>query len=480
MSKNTKHSRTSPSEASQVEKDAFASMAIELCHNRDGSLNLIYDREHFAIKDKAKSFRMNLSNAFADYCHADEQHRGETLPHYIEAFFNKEPIPSTFAEARARLYPAIYNRWTDDIANLTNRTPKVLTRRLTDNLNVEIVLDLPTSVHHLTANILAEWKVTEAEIFDTAYNNLRKGLSDRILREKQTPLNEFASAHGLTPATVASMMHPFTAQTAPPMPSGWKKSAFVSALSLGDLGFGVIDGCPGLFFALNDDWYSPSRLLIEDWIRMLPVKGDPVALVTHSGRLFVTGTEDKKALQRMASIATQLEECSHRVSNIPVRLTAQGWQMYQPERAHPAYESFHALRCKEQATCYLEQQQALKTNKENGFVASCLLASLENGSANTISVWTKDVNPLLPQTDLVTFVAVNMHSKAGEMVVPPIPWDTVQDIVGHRMELTQHSPPRYRVRGFPDPTEIVKLQEASQTLGIKMTSTMNHKCGDAQ
>lgn len=46
---------------------------------------------------------------------------------------------------------------------------------------------------------------------------------------------------------------------------------FITRMSIQALGFDLVSGYPGLFAGSEGDWFCSSRLLIEDWIRMLPV-----------------------------------------------------------------------------------------------------------------------------------------------------------------------------------------------------------------
>ena len=255
------------------------------------------------------------------------------------------------------------------------------------------------------------------------------------------------------------------------MPLG---DCFASLVSLRDLGFAEYKACNGLFTQTEHDWFSPSRILLPEWIRTVPTEGDPIALIPHSGALFITGSNNVRGLQAMAKIANDLRENGHPVSSIPIRLTAGGWRTYQPEPSHPASSEFRELYSLEMERCYGDQQKAL-AERFTGFVASCFLLEAK-GMKATACAWAKGVSDgllprtatlclwaeglsdvLLPRTDYVVFQAVSIEDGTSDIVPPFVPWDAVLDIVGHRMELTEYSPPRFRIRTFPSDDEIAQL-----------------------
>jgi hypothetical protein len=171
----------------------------------------------------------------------------------------------------------------------------------------------------------------------------------------------------------------------------------------------------------------------------------------------VTGTDDPESLVGMAKLAAGMEDCDHPVSRIPVRLAAGGWEAWQPPKGHPAHEAFARLRARETAAAYAHQGHVLRRQPGvEGFVAGCMPGVEDSGFVGTLALWTKDSDPLLPKADWIMF-AVLSDDRSKMSVVPPLPWETAQAIVGHLLEPTAHSPVRYRTKGFPSDDEILRL-----------------------
>lgn len=456
------------------DRDSFAELFMDRCRKHDTSLTVEYDREQFAVKDEAKGVSMSLSNLFADYCSASEEHRHDVLATYVLAFIEmctKVPeVPSSFSEAKARLFPVISNRWTNDIKRLENSqdgSAVHLSRQLSENLATMIAYDNITTVVYLTTDILGSWGVSEDEVYAAAAENMRKLMADRIRSGQALPLDEFLSRNGLKAPDLAGAFRPFKDVSRQPAANDAPSGRFVTGVSLSGLGFGRIASHPDPFAAPGDDWYSSSRILVEDWIRFLPVRGDPVAMVTHRGDLFVTGADDPESLRGMAELATSTNGRAHSVSNIPVRLTPEGWRTWLPPQGHPAHDAFMRLHAEEMATVYLQQQYVLlRLPGRRGFVASCFSPGRESTCVGTAAVWTKDTNPLLPKVDWVAFGIVDPANVELVHLSPSVPWDDVQSIVGHRMSLTEFSPPRYRATGFPSEEELARLYEVGRRAGF--------------
>ena len=463
-----------PGDSAQADRDAFATLLMGYCRKRDQRLDLVYDRKSFKIADKATGTQMALSNVYADYCAAEDDHRQDVLAQYTAFFSNIPELPSSFSEAEGRLFPVICNRWANDIRRLDNAEagrPPAECRRLTDNLAVAVVYDTSTAAVDVSPDTLKRWGVNQEAAFATAIGNMQKLMTGRILNGQIASPAELAAQHGLTTSQVLGLMHQIPSQTVPPTQPHELEPNFVSKMSLEDLGFGLIEGYPGLFVASGDDWFCSSRILIESWIRLLPVKGEPVAMVICRGTLLVTGTEDSKSLQKMAELAERLHGHSHSASFIPIRLTSNGWNMYQPPRNHHAYNAFHSLRSREMQTLYSYQEGILQKLpiSEHRFVSPCFLGSQKDACVDTISTWSRDVDTLLPKTDWVAFVSV-VAANTMAAIVPPVPWDAAQSIVGHRMELTEFSPPRYRTMGFPCEQEMARLEKAADRGRWKLRS----------
>lgn len=451
-------------DSTNMSRDNFAEKVIEYCRESHQSLNPVYDQSKFTLKDEVNGIVISLHNVYSDYCAAEESQRQTLIAKYIEALPINFSFPQSFNEAKDQILPVLSNRWASDIAlleNIQNGKAADISQRLTDNLVVRIVYDLPKTVAYLTTDILNKWSVSQETLFAVAIANLKKRFTDCFLHKKMMPLADFASQNGMTDMDVVGIMHPFSKQTEPLVLSSDSSNNFICKISLADIGFSEVSDCLGLFTASADDWFNPSHILVEDWIRMLPLKGEPVVLISTSDILFVTGADNTEALLYMTELGKRYGELSHSVSRIPILLTPHGWEMFQPAQDHPANSAIQSLLSMEMMPLYNHQVGILKRIRSE-YVSACMLISEKDGSASTVSTWTKNVDLLLPKTDWLAFVSVNSIDFTGEIIVPPIPWNEVQAIVGYRMEPTELSPLRYRIKSFPSDQEITQLKKVAE------------------
>ncbi len=82
----------------------------------------------------------------------------------------------------------------------------------------------------------------------------------------------------------------------------------------------------GLYRSRFSDSSDSSLLLVPALFRELDLRGDPVAIVPTASHLFVAGAEDADALRELCAQALHAWQIESRVSLVPLRLTALGWQ----------------------------------------------------------------------------------------------------------------------------------------------------------
>jgi len=76
----------------------------------------------------------------------------------------------------------------------------------------------------------------------------------------------------------------------------------------------------------------------------------------------------------------------------------------------------------------------------------------DNSEIATISVWSEDVDTLLPKTELIVIRKENDQQTL-------VPWDKAIAIVGNYFEQTDDFPIRYRVKTFPTEDQFSRLLE---------------------
>lgn len=210
------------------------------------------------------------------------------------------------------------------------------------------------------------------------------------------------------------------------------------------------------------DSYESSRVLLPDLIHRLGVP-EPVALMPLRSTLLISSARNEYALAAMAALAKKLiTDHSRWLSVKPIVLTDSGWQPFvPPESCASAFEELGKL---DLAETYGGQQSLiedlLKNSGAETFVGKfTLLRRNDDAKLLSYAVWTEGVDTLLPQTDLVIFVAANR--KEDDSLVS-VDWDAVQSVAGNLMQPTEYFPPRYRLQSFPQGEQWQRLLELAR------------------
>jgi len=155
----------------------------------------------------------------------------------------------------------------------------------------------------------------------------------------------------------------------------------------------------------------------------------------------------------LAELAAKGLEEGYTLSGIPLVLDEDGWSDWTPPEGHSLRDRFHAIGMRWLGGEYAEQKALLEAvhqrRGEDVFVSS--FSAVEKGVGGPVSycVWGEGVDTLLPVADKVVFMT-GAHD--GPVAVGD--WDRVREVAGEWMEPTEHYPPRYKVRGFPDEAAI--------------------------
>ena len=76
----------------------------------------------------------------------------------------------------------------------------------------------------------------------------------------------------------------------------------------------------------------------------------------------------------------------------------------------------------------------------------------------TYCIWAhEEPERLLPKTDFIIFVSAKSSEKTGRIIIPPVPWESAVEVVGHLMESTDYAPPRFKVSSVPSDAELAQL-----------------------
>jgi hypothetical protein len=210
---------------------------------------------------------------------------------------------------------------------------------------------------------------------------------------------------------------------------------------------------PGVFVSGWGDGYDSSRLLFPETTSMLPVNGDPVAMVPVRGMLVLTGADDRRGLLMMAAAAAEaLSTSGEPLSAQPLHLRDGRWMDFTADPI--AFAALHDLRRGQLTREYAEQKELLdELHAQQGadvFVAN--YAPMQDRRSRRLfcmTFWADGISSLLPRADAIAF------KTAAEVIV--VPWDAAMPIVGHRMTPTEHYPGRIRVETFPGAAELERL-----------------------
>ena len=368
------------------------------------------DKSEVLVKSGESLTTLFLGNLFHEYSRAARTERAGMVERFLAGMFVDEHIPDDYAAARPRLLPVV--RRTADLGTYSLSTllnaqangmtdPKPLRpaqRSLVGDLSVALVCDMPTSMAYITESHLQDWGLGFDAVLADAVDNLR-GLPE----------------HG-----------------------GWAQAP---------------GGC---WLGQWGDSYESSRILIPDLIHRLGIS-DPVALVPFRDALYVTSASNATGLATIANATKAgLDEHPRWLSFRMYRLRGTEWIEFDPPAE--VADMLHDMQLRNDAQSYGSQQQMLQTLHEAAgrdvFVATFSALTPQGGRTRSYSVWSKDVDTLLPKTDLIVFV----QGTDGDTQSLLVRWDDATRLAGSLMTTTDDVPTRYRVNGFPDEGTLRELQ----------------------
>ncbi|MFG6486907.1 hypothetical protein ACG04R_09505 [Roseateles sp. BYS78W] len=355
------------------------------------------ERQEIRLKRGGGTHVISLGNLRREYENAPRAQRQALLQKFLASLMVDNAIPEDYATARPRLMPVVRSVGGMGLVRLGTASAKdappgsqAAQRPLAADLVVALVVDLPDSMVYVQDRNLAQWGVSLEQALQDAIDNLR-GLPE----------------HG-----------------------GWAEMA------------------PGVWAGQWGDAYESSRLLIPDLIYRLGI-ADPVAMAPFRHALLVTSAANAAGIQALVQIAhNALDEQGRWVSFELLRLQGTTWTRFEASGDAAAQQAQMLVRSA--ADDYEGQRQVLEgqfeADKLDIFVASCTLMQKEGGPLTSYSVWSENVDTLLPQSESV----VLLYRDGEKTWHTRLRWSTVQEQFGALMERTDHVPARWRVRRFPE------------------------------
>jgi len=380
--------------------ERFSKVAVDALRAEGYAAPIEVDQAEFRLllgEDGKQVF--NLNNFYRDYCRVDKAERKNVVQGYVKSMMVQD-MPKAFADAKAKLLPVLRSRTMIEyvalaVAGETDTAKLPAARPFSADAAIMLAYDTEHSMMTLTGSSLTDWNVT----FDTALA---------------------AAIDNLRDSTVSS--------------------------------FDQV--APGLYLSTWNDAYDTSRLLFPDVLYQLGVAGEPVAMIPTRNRMLVASANDSAAQLTMIHAARLFAEeegrqlsalMYHYVNGRPVE-----FRPADPEVATKLAE----FRRKTLADDYAGQKDMLeKAHEKSGtdvFVASYqVIASRDTGREASFTVWTENVDTLLPEADLVALVSTAEleDGKSG----PPklVAWRDLQAATGAFEQLPDRYPARYKPANFP-------------------------------
>lgn len=221
-----------------------------------------------------------------------------------------------------------------------------------------------------------------------------------------------------------------------------------------------------MFRSRADDSYDAARILLQEHIRQIPVKGDPVALVPDRECLVITGSEDIDGLKQLAATGhVRFEEASRHISGVPLILRDGGWQTFDPPgEARATFEHlaklFDAIHYGQQTSFLREQNSA---DGKDVFVPDIRVFKTGAERYETFACFPSNGPILLPKVDRVALCDL----QTGAIQVTS--WDDLSRVFAGQMAPMTLHPVRYRVARFPSAAERQEMGGTIQEMNAHPT-----------
>jgi hypothetical protein len=394
------------------ERDEFAAL-VRAKLEQSGLRRLLYNKAEFSFRAEGQERTIYLNNAYSDFCNAPANQRIAITERYVKAFLQlPREGPKDLQELKHQLRPFVRDAAFFSLTELKLRADRrdisglqCPTRLLAPGLQAGLARDTEHAIEYVNRGTLEKWGLSFDEGFTIALENLRTRTSSEGLREVQ----------------------------------------------------------PGLYASQYGDSYDSSRFLLPEVFQSLKLDGDPIAFMPIRDQLWITGERNHSAIGAILKDGAESHfDMGHSLSCELYKWSDGAWQVYLPQDEGQR-EKCLAMRRRRAGIDYVQQAGDLNKiyvrDKIDVFVASILLFKDKEKSLN-LCIWADGVDSLLPKAEIVA-VAINKDAKSHILV----PWDTLVSVVGTLMEeQPELMPVRYRVRSFPNPSQLEELRRRSAHL----------------
>ncbi len=220
----------------------------------------------------------------------------------------------------------------------------------------------------------------------------------------------------------------------------------------------------GVWVFSQGDSYDAARLLLTERIRALPVRGRHLAMAASRDLLVIADSQSEIGLGAILAFADQVKDQSYSLPPVPLVLEGDRWIDWKP----PVDDRFHILFLSLESSwlgpIYAEQAELLnRLHERDGIdihVAEYSGLEIEDDLVISYCIWGEGVDTLLPKAQKVLLMRPDADDQTD--VVAETSFERLQAVVGDLMEPTDHDPPRWRVRSFPDDAILDELADPAR------------------
>ncbi|HET8797895.1 MAG TPA: DUF1444 family protein [Thermoanaerobaculia bacterium] len=384
-------------------QNEFAERLVRAFRERGLTQQIDFDEATFSLRLAATEERddllMALGNYYRAFARAPRRERDAIIASIVEEHLAGPPrVPKNFSEARHRLLPAIRSRCYYPFSALAAEANGMSgphlqpLQTIASAAGVSLVLDYPNSMRFVDPEMLSSWGVSGDEAMHVAVANLRARTEPQFDR--------------------------------------------------------IFDG---LWASAWNDTYDATRLLLDDVVTSVSVRGRHVAFIPHRGLLLVTGDEDAAALDRAATIIGDSFDEAQVIAAVPLVFDGMSWSELFLPPSHPAAPALRRVELQMIASEYAEQKTLLEAVAErrgdDRYVATfSAMRDRDTDALSSYTTWAENLPQLLPKADRIGFV----RSRGGHPESAGFAeWDDVVRVMGWAMKPTNDYPVRYDIQGFP-------------------------------
>ena len=407
-------------EGDRCDQDHFAESVLNALRKDGENREIEYDSGQFALlikeTDGSVCSILHLTNRYQDYLTLPPERQMDLVLEIARDHLEMRAFhfPDSFQEAAPHLLPCVDERTRyesyhlslqidnlgldrGELNNLEFNKRKIPYLPMADCLGVSLVYDLPNCKVQITQQCLTEWKVELAEALAAAEENLQK----------------------ITPSSFKPLFDGFYA-------SEWS------------------------------DTYDASRICLPSLMKGLRVQGEPVVMIVNRDVVFVTGSQDREGLEKLAYLTNKgLKELARPARTMPIVLSGTEWaplELRPEEVSFDAFRWWHNLKAMVEQDSYEEQSMLLsrwfeKTGEKTNLPKVEVVEDQESRLMFSLFTWAKTGPSLVPKTSLVALP--HQHLDIPDKNIFIYPFEKIQQAAGDELAPTPLYPPRYRVQEMP-------------------------------